>query len=248
MGLPRFYLPPEELKGSTITFKQEALEHLRARRVRAGQRISLFDAQGGEAVALVSRLDRKDAQAEIVERPQTSPSPALKISLGLGLCRWERLRMAVEKATELGAFRIRPILAQRSRPLGRGLKDKLERVVIESLKQCYRSRGPEICEPAGLGQVMDQERDFDLKLILDREGPRLTSMKTHPPQSVFLLVGPEGGFDQAEKEAALNSGFRPACLSPAVLRAETAALAGLALVTALWEQTCRVGLDSSRKD
>ena len=105
MGLPRFHLPPEELKESRVKFEKEALDHLKARRVRPGRRISLFDGLGNEAVGLIVKMDRNWAEAEIIERPAPFPEPGIKITLGLGLCRWERLRMAVEKATELGRIR-----------------------------------------------------------------------------------------------------------------------------------------------
>ena len=103
-------------------------------------------------------------------------------------------------------------------------------------------------DPAQLDKVLHNGTGFDLKLILDREGPMLTSLNTDPPRSVFMLVGPEGGFDPTEKEAAQGSGFRPVRLSGAVLRTETAALAGLALITARWERPGDAAPNGSGKE
>lgn len=239
MGLPRFHIAPEELSGTRARFNREALEHFRARRIRVGQRISLFDGQGGEAMGLISKVDRNKAEAEIIERLPPTPEPNLKTTLTLGLCRWNRLRMAVEKATELGAYEIRLVHSERSQPALKGLKAKLERIVIESLKQCFRSRGPKIYEPMTFNASLEASAGLDLKLIFERGGRLLTDMEIKPPESVLLLVGPEGGFSRVEKEAALDSGFVSAGLSSAVLRTETAALAGLALAAALWERPLR---------
>ena len=167
-----------------------------------------------------------------------NPAPRLKITLGIGLCRWERLRLAVEKATELGAAEIRPMVTERSRPLikgltkgsAKGLKGKLERTVIESLKQCYRSWAPRVHEPTDLDGVLGATADQDLKLIFEQGGSLLTEMSPKQPESVLMLIGPEGGFTRAEVALARECGACVVTMGPRILRAETAGVAAVAIV------------------
>ena len=237
MGLPRFHVSAEELSGSRIELDRTALDHLKARRVRPGDLISLFDGRGGEALGRVARIERSGAAVDIAQRLPAAPGPALRTTLALGVCRWERLRLAVEKATELGASFVQPVISERSQPAPKGLTDKLQRIVIESLKQCRRSAGPEILEPIGLAEFLAEPGDHDLKLLLDGRGGRLREQGLARPARVLLLAGPEGGLSEEEREAALAAGFVPIALAQAVLRVETAVLAGLAVVSALWEKT-----------
>jgi len=237
MGLPRFHIDPEELKREELRIPARELAHLAARRIGPGDLVSLFDGRGGEAVGRVEERQRSQVLVRVVDRPEPFPPPGPEAVLGLGLCRWERLRLAVEKATELGAAAVRPLVTERSQPARPGLEAKLERVVIETLKQCRRSRGPSLAPPRGLAGFLKDQPSAGLKVILDRSGPPLAGLLEGKQGTVTLLVGPEGGFSPREQEEAREAGFRPAGLSPATLRTETAVLAGLTLVMALMNGT-----------
>jgi len=234
----RFHLPPDELAKPRPELTGPALAHAAARRLRAGQVVSLFDGQGGEALARVERIGRGRIGLQVLSRPEPLEEPPLRLTLGLGLLRWERLRLAVEKATELGAGAICPLRTERSQPERAGQREKLIQVVTESLKQCYRSRGPLIHPVMNLSQALDLARRAELRLVLDRAGLPLVGLldRAAAPEEVFLLVGPEGGFSPVELAAAEAAGFRPAGLTPAVLRSETAALAAAALIQARWSE------------
>jgi 16S rRNA (uracil1498-N3)-methyltransferase len=234
LGLPRFHLPADDLGRSLVDLGRSALDHLKARRVRPGDLISLFDGSGGEALGRVVEVDRTGARVEITERLEPTPAPFPKTTLALGVCRWERLRLAVEKATELGAFAVQPVLVERSRPAAKGLAEKLRRTVIESLKQCGRSVGPEVREPLRLDGVLAASAGQDLCLLLDRDGGRFPEPGETAPENILILAGPEGGLSRSERQAAGESGFVPIALSRAVLRVETAVLAGLVLVREHW--------------
>lgn len=235
MEPPRFHVPPQELSRTTVSLDRSGLDHLKARRLRPGDLISLFDGGGGEALGRIMALERNGARVEIIDRPGPGPAPALETTLALGVCRWERLRLAAEKATELGATALWPVVTERSRPETKGLTQKLRRAVIESLKQCRRSVGPEILEPMGLEEFWARSAGHDLRLLLDRQGGSLPRPESPTPGRVLILAGPEGGLTGTEQEEALEKGFAPLALSRAVLRVETAVLAALVLVRAHWD-------------
>ena len=245
MPLPRFHISPEELERDVLRIPDRELGHLAARRIRTGDLVSLFDAKGAEAVARVEGRQRNRVMVRVVDRPGPFSAPGPEAILGLGLCRWERLRLAVEKATELGAAEIRPLITERSQPARPGLKDKLELAVIEALKQCRRSQGPRLSPPQEMVLFLKDRSGAGLGLIMDRSGPPLAGLVAGRPGPVTLLAGPEGGFSPRELARSRAAGFEPAALSPAVLRTETAALAGLTLVMSLMSGTEETGAPPS---
>lgn len=230
MNLPRFHARPEELVKSTVRLDSLEKKHLRARRVRLGDRISIFDGQGGEVRAELVEFGRDHALAKVRARLTPFPDPPVKVHLWLGLVRWSRFRIAVEKAVELGASSIYPMITERSQPIKGPLRPRLEGLVIESLKQCRRSKGPDIHEPVEPADLISKMDRLEMGLVLDPTGKPLAELfPAGFDRPLTLVVGPEGGLTKAEVGFLTNAGFRLWSLSQAVLRTETAALAALAL-------------------
>ncbi|MBW2617318.1 MAG: 16S rRNA (uracil(1498)-N(3))-methyltransferase [Deltaproteobacteria bacterium] len=241
MARPRFHLTPEKLALERVYLDGQEARHVGVRRLKTGQEVSLFDAAGGEATGRVERVREGVVELAVIDRPVPLPQPRLRIILGLGLIRWERLRLAVEKATELGVSAVWPLLTARTRSFAAARQPKLKRVVIEALKQCHRSQGPVIEAAMSLEEALKRSRPVQDKIILLRFAPPLARMfeTSDLPEEVLVLVGPEGGFTAAEVEAAGEAGFRPGGLTPAILRTETAALAAVSLIQALWGEEDR---------
>ncbi|MDR1677307.1 MAG: 16S rRNA (uracil(1498)-N(3))-methyltransferase [Deltaproteobacteria bacterium] len=147
-------------------------------------------------------------------------------TLALALIRGPRFDWAVEKATELGVSSLVPLITARSHPLpqGEAKKTRWLRLSQEARKQCGRPGPMDICEPLPLEEWLLAGLP-DEKILLDPKGPLLTN-EFHP--SVALLIGPEGGLTEDEKQSARQVGFQPFSLGSITLRAETAALAALA--------------------
>jgi 16S rRNA (uracil1498-N3)-methyltransferase len=241
MALPRFHVGPEELKGNELRIPDRELGHLAARRIKTGDLLSLFDARGAEAVARVEERRQNRVLVKIVDRPGPLASPGPETVLGLGICRWERLRLAVEKAAELGASAVRPLITRFSQPVRPDLEIKLERVIIEALKQCRRSYGPSLGPPQELTRFLKDRPSDGLKIVLDRSGPPLAGLLAGRQGPVTILAGPEGGLSPQELGRAQEAGFLLAGLSPAFLRTETAVLAGLTLVMSLMSRAEEAG-------
>ncbi len=168
--------------------------------------------------------------------PHTRESP-LAIHLGVAISRGERMDWVVQKATELGVVAISPLYTARSgvKLAGERVDKKVRHwrnVAISACEQCGRNRIPEINHP---GNVMSWLADTEasLRLVLHHRAV-VTQTQLAAPESLALLVGPEGGLDAAEIAAAETAGYTSLSLGPRVLRTETAPLAALAIVQSRW--------------
>jgi 16S rRNA (uracil1498-N3)-methyltransferase len=169
--------------------------------------------------------------------------PAIDVELIQAIPKGDRWERIIEKGTELGATGFRPIYAERSVrriPLPR-LEEKLRRWTqraVAAAKQCERARTPPVASPAELGEMLAQigpAGEGEARLLLAERGPgRPPIPPGSPPRSVLLAVGPEGGWAPAERESFIQEGFQPVRLGPRILRADTAAIAGLTAIQALW--------------
>lgn len=229
--------------GGLVELDEEESRHARkVMRIAPGDAVELFDGRGVVAAGKVVDAGRTVA-IEVTARQEVPPL-ALRIDLAVALPKGDRAAVLIEKASELGADRLIPLITERSIVDPReGKLERLRRIAIESAKQCGRAWLMEIAEPIPLEQLL-RDSDHDLKLIADRvtgsesAQPRLDQVgeagtsRTHPKPhgTVLVIVGPEGGWTEAERRAATEAGFHPWRLGPHILRIETAALAAVAIL------------------
>jgi 16S rRNA (uracil1498-N3)-methyltransferase len=192
-----------------------------------GQEIELTG-PWGLAKGRVEKIESKPHKSLWVKilTPFMAPKGAAGLVLALSLIRSSRFDWAVEKATELGAGLLFPIIAQRSNPMASG-EEKVSRwlrLSEEARKQCGRPSSMEIFPPRPLIDFL-QTPQGGPKFLADLSGEPLPHLAS--PQAT-LLIGPEGGFTDEEKRLAFESGFKPHALGPLTLRSETAAVAALA--------------------
>jgi 16S rRNA (uracil1498-N3)-methyltransferase len=228
----RFYCPTPPREGKFRLDAEEARHLSRVCRHTVGDRVALFDGAGLSYVARVVECGKDAVVLEAEGQPTPEPAPPCVIEIGTAAPKGERFDWLVEKAVELGVVRLTPLLTERSVVDPRGSKlDRLRRTVVEASKQSGRSRLMDIDAPANLGAFL--ERSDGLRLLADPAG---AAPGGWPPigrgEVVRLAVGPEGGFTDAEREAAVARGWRPVRLGPHILRIETAVLAGAAAVLA----------------
>jgi 16S rRNA (uracil1498-N3)-methyltransferase len=192
-----------------------------------GDRLRLFNGHDGEWQARITTLGKRGAlaEAEVLLRPQ-APEP--DHWLLLSIIKREALEWAVEKATELGVAEIHPIVTARSQP-ARPNPDRLRAIATEAAEQCERLTVPVIHPPRPLDAAL---RDWPDGRRLIAAIERGTDAPPAPETgAAALLIGPEGGFDPKELDAMRRLPFLvPASLGPRILRAETAAITGLALL------------------
>jgi 16S rRNA (uracil1498-N3)-methyltransferase len=150
------------------------------------------------------------------------------------------MELALQKATELGAAEIWPVVSFRTdaaaRPALQGARsERWERVVAGAAEQCGRAVVPRVAPTTTLQGLIERPFDGRRVVLLETPGhPALPTLAADRVASLLLLIGPAGGFEPAEADALRSAGFVPASLGPRVLRAETAAVAALAIAQALW--------------
>ncbi|BAO45490.1 16S rRNA (uracil(1498)-N(3))-methyltransferase [Thiolapillus brandeum] len=243
MRRPRSYLPLKVEPGSLVELPAGIVRHLvQVLRMQAGQEIVLFNGEDGiDYRAVLTEADRRRARARILSAGNPEPTPKLQIHLALGLSRGERMDLALQKAVELGAASIAPLITDRvQRKLSPERLEKRIRhwrkIIISACEQSGRCRLPRLHQPQTL---TDWLRDPPEKpLLLDPAAQYCLKELPPPDNELGLLIGPEGGFSDQERELALQAGCTGVRLGPRVLRTETAPLAAIAAIQALWGDFC----------
>lgn len=240
MTAPRFYCPAPLAAHQTIELPDELAHHaVRVLRLRAGSDITLFDGAGGEYPATLD-LQGRQAIARLGAHHAREAELAVRITLAQGLPASGKMDWIVEKAVELGVHALVPLLSRRSppQPEGARLEKRLQhwqRIAQAAAEQCGRNRLMQIAPPQPSATFLQQAVvDRQPVLLCHPEGnDTLSSALQPPPTALTLMVGPEGGWDDAELLAADRAGVRRIRFGARVLRTETAGLALVAAASAL---------------
>lgn len=239
MRYPRVYVNTSLSAGSQITLSKQASHHIgQVLRRKPGQLLHVFDGTGGYYPAEVMSVDKRAVvvnTGNLVNDKRESP---LSITLAQGISRGQHMDFTIQKAVELGVRRIVPVLTEHGNVrLDEQRTDKRlvhwRKIIISACEQCGRNFIPEITEPVAFTDWLGQEQAA-LKLILEPASAMSLNSLNMPEGDVSLLSGPEGGFSAGEVESADFAGFQPVRLGPRILRTETAAVAALAAMQALW--------------
>ena len=237
--MPRFYCDTPLVSGQTIALPATAARHVQVLRMQPGDVITLFNGEGGEFEATVTRMGRSDVDVEVGAHHPVEREAPCQVHFLAGITANERMDWLVEKATELGAASITPVTAERSvLKLKRERADKKlahwQGVAVAAAEQCGRNRVTRIDKACSVAQWVAEHpagADTGLRLVLSlSDGTRPLAAVVQGQVDVTLLSGPEGGLSPAEEALALSAGFVPVTLGPRVLRAETAPLAVLAVM------------------
>jgi len=246
--MDRFYAPAgsgtkTDSDTEVITLPEgEARHFLRVLRGKVGDQILLFDGQGHEMTAEATSVSKKEVIVRVLER-RYEPPAGPRIVLATAVPKGERLRWLVEKATELGVDAIQPLLTQRSVVDPRPTKmARLENNVIAACKQCGRNHLMTLHEPQPLDAVLDAAAQSGEALIAAVPGGGTAvnvlseAIASGGAGTIRMLVGPEGGWTEAELSRFEESGCLPIGLGRNILRIETAALGLAAIAGALRDQ------------
>jgi len=206
-------------------------------RMRAGDILTLFNGRGGEYAATINAVGKKFVAVDIGNHRDTDTESPLAIHLGITISRGDRMDWVIQKATELGAHSITPLLSERTEVKLKGdraAKKRLhwQQIAIAACEQCGRNRLPEINPLQSLPAWLDTAT-ADLKLVLHHRA-LVTEEAIESPSSIALLIGPEGGLSEAEIGLAENAGYQSLGLGPRVMRTETAPLAAMAILQSQW--------------
>lgn len=228
----RFHLRPENWEAAILD-ADEAHHCLNVLRLSVGDRVTVFDGAGREGQAVMESASGSKAKLKI-SSTSTTPAPPCSITLAQAVPKGKNMDLIVQKAVELGAARVVPLLSARTVvQIDSGdatkKKEKWSAIALEACKQCGQNRLPEVAEPMTLKAFAERLEKGDLHLIASLQPdarPIKTVLKEHgkTPNRVTIFVGPEGDFTPAEIAFAKSHGCQPITLGPIILRTETAAI------------------------
>lgn len=239
MSQPRFYCREALTSGAHVELPEPVARHaVRVLRMTAGAQMSLFDGRGGEYPAQIERIEKDRVFAELGAWQEIERESPLSVTLIQSLQAGEKMDFTIQKAVELGVRDIVPVESRRSvlRLAGERAAKRVahwQGVVAAACEQCGRNQVPVVAPVEKLEHWLARPARAPLRLMLapDAEG---TLADIGPVQHVELLIGAEGGLDPQEVIAAQQAGFVGVRMGPRVLRTETAGMAALAALQALW--------------
>lgn len=228
---PRFrlFVPAPLVEGVAVALDRDQTHYLASvMRAVVGEAVLLFNGIDGEWLARILSLPK--AGAALVPEHQTRPqAPEPDLWLLSAPLKKDRTDLVVEKAAELGVSRLWPVFTRRTNS-GRVNLERMRAHLIEAAEQCERLSVPELAEPAALEKILESWPSDRVLLFLDESGGGEPLARVVTTQPAALLVGPEGGFTPEERQMLTAKTFtRPVGLGPRILRAETAAIAALAV-------------------
>jgi 16S rRNA (uracil1498-N3)-methyltransferase len=240
----RFYLPPENCRGNSLHLDgREAHHALHVLRLRRGDPVTVLDGVGGEFLCDVENV-AKDALTLAVKERKFSPAPRCPVTLFVAVPKGKIIEDIIQKAVELGAFRIVPLLTERvithlDRDGAEQKREKWQQVAIEAIKQSGATWLPRVEAPVALKEFLADGEKPEFMLVgslqTERRHPRewledFQQQHGRRPQSAGVWIGPEGDFTLAELQAIEAAGAKPVTLGNLTLRVETAAIYGLSLL------------------
>jgi 16S rRNA (uracil1498-N3)-methyltransferase len=243
----RFYVAPETWNSVAPMLSGSEAHHAReVLRMKAGEKLVLFNGQGREITAEIVDLSGAEIRLRKLHEAETQPLQC-RIVLGQAIPKGKNMELIVQKAVEIGAAEIAPIISDRTivqvdSETAAQKQSKWRQVAIEAAKQCGQNWLPRVHTPRKLAEFFSMASDgsFDLRLIgsLQPDAQHLKEILAdysrehqHRPRGVLMLIGPEGDFTPAELSLARRHGCQPITLGPIILRVETAAIYCLSILS-----------------
>lgn len=236
--MPRFYLPTALAPHTTLNLPDNIIRHIHVLRLNAGDSITLFNGTGNDFAATLQTIGKRHAECHIHAQRQPENESPLAITLVQAISSGERMDFTLQKSVELGVRAIQPIISERCvvRLSGERADKRVQRwqdIVIAACEQSGRSIVPTVLP---IVSFSDYLRQMPPELHLMMSLRRATTLRdiAPAPQTLRLMIGPEGGWTPAEEQAALAAGVQTITLGKRVLRTETAAMAAMAAMQVLW--------------
>ena len=236
----RIYTNQSLTTGEILTLEPTASRHLvSVLRLKTGDTITLFNGQGGEFLCTLKQCNPKEVTAKIHSFENISRESPLRIHLGIGISRGDKMDWIIQKATEAGVTEITPLFTERTEVKLKGERAEKKvrhwrQVTASACEQCYRNQLPTLHSPAPLNQWL-KDTQAEKKLVLHHRSQQTLSELSHQnTTSVALLIGPEGGLSPQEIELAEAAQFSSLSIGPRVLRTETAPIVAIGILQSIW--------------
>jgi 16S rRNA (uracil1498-N3)-methyltransferase len=226
MAIRSVYLPDVSVADNRIHIGGEAHRHLAVARIEPGETVEVFDGTGGVWVAAVESAGKRETIVKVTDSRRVEGDP-VEIILGLAMIRIPAFELALEKAVEVGVARVIPFTANRSNVTPGNRHDRWHRILVEAVKQSKHYFVPALDRLKTFDEVISVPATSKILFAERRAEPLKPALRGSP---VLYLVGPEGGWTDQELSAADAVGFKAVSLGSAILKAETAAIVGAALI------------------
>ncbi|MCK4292640.1 MAG: 16S rRNA (uracil(1498)-N(3))-methyltransferase [Planctomycetes bacterium] len=238
----RFFISKSYFQGEQVVLGRRQAHQIRnVLRMTTGGHIIVLDNTGYEYDVVLTEVRKDSVLGQIEQKRPAAGEPQLRLTLYQSLLARDKFELLLQKCTEIGIARFVPIVTQRSlvRDVDAVTPNKLtrwRRIITEAAEQSARGRIPELDQPVRFKQVVMGLAEFDLCLIASPQEQKMTlrealhQSRKKKPQTIALLIGPEGGFAEQEVRLARDSGAIPVSLGPRILRTETAAIVTTALI------------------
>jgi len=241
----RCLVSPAQISSGSIALNKEQCRHLKTvLRVQPGELLEIFDGQGRTCSATVDRIEKNAMTITPCGEPRLHPRPACAITLFACISKGRRMDWTVEKATEIGVARIVPVISDRtivrlSQPEGESKSERWQRVAEDAARQCRTPWVPQVAAPLAFAQtlaLLSASAPVFTAALTAEAVPLRTLIRQYPeaPPAAGWLVGPEGDFTAAELHQLGLHQTHFVSLGSNVLRAETASLYGLCVLSCAW--------------
>lgn len=238
--MPRFYCALPLTIGNTVDLPEEIAHHVFVLRLQTGDKIELFNGDGGSYVAVLNEVGKKRSNAIIKHHLDQECELPFGLSIAQALPEGSKMDWIIEKAIELGVSSIQPLAAQRSVvKLNAERAEKKSRhwqsIIAAASEQCGRNRLAQLAELVEVQKWLMQQDMHKRILLTPRADQSLADWaRHHPAQAITIMVGPEGGFSESEEDFAIQHGAIALSMGPRILRTETAGLSAIAVLSAAW--------------
>lgn len=240
MRIPRIYCINKLAEDAEVVLGAKASKHiLQVLRLQLGSSLVLFNGAGGEYNAQLFAIDKQRAVVKVNKFINRNIESPLKIYLGQAISRGEKMDYTIQKAVELGVYKITPLFTERCnvKLTGERLQKRLQHwqaIAISACEQCGRNHIPVIEHAQELRAWVAQCKTDIALTLYHRATKTLTDLSQSPPVTVALLIGSEGGLSEQEMQFAQQYKFISMHLGPRILRTETAALATISILQGKW--------------
>ncbi|KUK64919.1 MAG: Ribosomal RNA small subunit methyltransferase E [Desulfofundulus kuznetsovii] len=207
-------------------------------RLKKGSFISVYDGRGRACLARIDKINKDKIGCTVVEEFAAAPEPLIKITLVQGLPKGDKMETIIQKCTELGVSEVIPLSCERSivkivQENAAGKVSRWQRVALEASRQCRRSVVPKVSEPMGWREILNSMPEDALGLLFWEKEDKCSlkdCLRASNPESIYLFIGPEGGFTADEVEMTKEFGVISVSLGPRIMRTETTGPAVMAVI------------------
>lgn len=232
MRQTRRFHSKQELCEGKVSISGEEARHMHVFRLKQGDKVELLDDLGTIGLGTIEQIEKESIEIKIEEIQKVRKTGIIK-TIATAVPKGKRFDLLIQKATELGADKIIPLITKRTVVKPRETKiERLKKIAIEAAKQSKQNKIPEITEPVTVDKLVEMTPDYELKLIAQPNADRTIKevMQDRKPQKIICLIGPEGGFTNEEIALAEKNNFISVRLCKEILRTETAGIAVLAMM------------------